>query len=70
MNNFDKEEFLITSENKLSDIFVNNPLSGNELFHKFVATFADVVNGYASIRKASRKKTRTKTMDYQQFVEV
>ena len=69
MKNFDKEELLITSENKLSDILVNNPLSGNELFHEFVATFADVVNDYAPIRKASRKKTRTKTMDYQQFVK-
>ena len=43
MKNFDKEEFLITLENRLSNLFVNNALSVNELFDKFVATFANVV---------------------------
>ena len=54
--NFDKEKFLITLENKLSNIFVNNTLSVNELFDKFVAILADVVNDFAPIRKAIRKE--------------
>ena len=70
MKNFDKEEFLIMLENKLSNLFVNNTLLVNELFDKFVASLADVVNDFAPIRKATREeKTVTKTMDYKQFVE-
>ena len=56
MKNFDKDEFLITLENKLSNLFVNNTLSVNELFDKFVAILADEVNDFASIRKATRKE--------------
>ena len=72
MKNFDKEEFLITLKNELNSLFVNNTLSINELFDKFVAIFADVVNDFASIRKATRKekKTQAKTMGYKEFVEV
>ena len=39
MKNFDKEEFLITLENKLSNLLVNNTLSVNELCYEF-RTFA------------------------------
>ena len=35
---------------------MNNTLSVNKLFDKFVATFATVVNDFASIRKATRKE--------------
>ena len=41
MKNFDKEKFLITLENKLCNLFVNNTLSDNNLFDKFVASFAE-----------------------------
>ena len=60
MKNFDKEEFLITLENKLNNLFVNNTLSVNELFDKFLALFADVVNDFAPIRKATRKEKKLK----------
>ena len=60
MKNFDKEEFLITLENKLSNLFVNNTLSVTELFEKFVAILADVVNNFATIRKATRKEIKLK----------
>ena len=55
MKNFDKE-FLIILENKLSNSFVNNTLSVNELLDKIVAILADVVNDFAPIRKATRKE--------------
>ena len=55
MKNFDKE-FLITIENKLSNLFVYNTLSVSELFAKFVAILADVINNFAPIRKATRKE--------------
>ena len=58
VKNFDKEEFLITLENKLSNLLVNNTLSVNELFDKFVAILADVVNDFAPIRKATRKEKK------------
>ena len=60
MKNFDKEGFLITLENKLSNLFVNNTLSVNELFDKFVAIFADVVIDFAPIRKTTRKEKKLK----------
>ena len=60
MKNFDKEEFLIILENKLSKLFVKNTLSVNEVFDKLVATFADVVNEFAPIRKATRKDKKLK----------
>ena len=37
MKNFDEEEFLITLENKLSNLFVKNTSSVNELLDKFIA---------------------------------
>ena len=58
VKNFDKEEFLITLENKLSNLLVNNTLLVNELFDKFVAILADVVNDFAPIRKATRKEKK------------
>ena len=54
MKTFDEEEFLITLEIKHNNLFVNNTLSVNELFDKFVAILADVVNYIAPIRKAIR----------------
>ena len=60
MKNFDKEEFLITLENKLTNLFGNNTLSVNELFDKFVAILADVVNDFAPIRKATCKEKKLK----------
>ena len=48
MKNFDKD-FLITLENKLSNLFVNNTLSVYELFDKFFAILADIVNDFAPI---------------------
>ena len=60
MKNFYKEEFLITLENKLSNLFVNNTLSVNELFNKFVTILADIVNDFAPIRKATRKARKLK----------
>ena len=56
MKNFDKEEFLITLENKLNNLFVYNTLSVNELFDKFVAFLPNVVNDFAPIRKATTRK--------------
>ena len=53
MKIFDKEEFLITLDNKLRNLFVNSTLPVNELFNKFVATFEDVVNDFALISKNS-----------------
>ena len=59
--NFNKKEFLIILENKLSILFVNNTLSVNELFDKFVAIFANIVNDFAPIRKATcKEKNQTK----------
>ena len=54
VKNFDKEKFLITLENKLGRLFVNNTylsvnFSVNELFNKFFAIFAP-------IRKATRQE--------------
>ena len=60
MKNFDKEEFLIMLENKLSNLFVNNTLLVNELFDKFVAILADVVNDFAPIGKATSKEKTNK----------
>ena len=54
MKNFDKEEILITLENKLINLFVNSILSVNELFDKFVAILAYLVNDFVPIRKATR----------------
>ena len=51
---------MITLENKLNNLFVNNTLSVNEQFNKFVAIFADVVNDFAPIRKATRKEKKLK----------
>ena len=71
MKSFDEEEFLIALKDKLSNLFVKSTSSVNELFDNFVAIFADVVNDFAIMRKATRKeKTQTKIMDYEQFVEV
>ena len=63
IKNFDKEEFLITLENKFSDIFVNNNLSVNKMFDKFFASFADVLLKTLHPSKKQlvrKKKTRTK----------
>ena len=60
MKNFDKKEFLITLKNKLNNLVVNNTLSVNELFDKFIAILADVVNDFAPIRKATRKEKKLK----------
>ena len=56
MKNFYKEKFLITLENKLSNLFINNTLSVYELFDKFVAIFADEGNDFAPRKKQLVKK--------------
>ena len=53
MKNFDKEEFLNALKDKLSNLFVKNTSSVNELFDKFVAIFSDIVNDFALMRKAT-----------------
>ena len=64
VKNFDKEKFLITLENKLGRLFVNNTylsvnFSVNELFNKFFAIFAPIE------KQLVKKKTQTKSMNYQ-----
>ena len=60
MKNFDEEKFVITSENKLCNLFVNNTFSVNKLFTKFFAIFVDVVHDFASIRKTTCKEKKLK----------
>ena len=47
---------MIALEDKVSNLCVKNTLSINELFDKFVAIFADVVNDFEPLEKATRKE--------------
>ena len=66
MTNFNQEDFLYELDCELSHLVINNNLTVNETFDQFVATFAETVNQFFSMRKISRKekKTLAKTMTH------
>ena len=59
MTQFYLDKSLECLDNKLSSLFDTPLIPVNELFELFLATFAEIVDQFASKRKATRKEKKT-----------
>ena len=60
MSNFVLDNFLDELHEKLTHLFNTSYVTVNELYNSFVAIFAEVVDKFAPMRKASRKEKKLK----------